>query len=91
MGKIDEVSRVLVRLEGAVKEIRGDTVQIREHLKTINGKIVKNDEQTTKNKEQIKSVWKWVDNHKIKLGSYGVGGGSIAAAIFLFVKWLVSG
>ena len=91
IGKIDEVSRVLGNLEGAVKEIKNDTVQIRDHLKQINGKMVKNDKQTTENTTNIKNLWGWINNHKVKLGGYGAGGGSLAAAVLLFIKWLVSG
>ena len=84
MGKIDEVSRVLGRLENAVKDIGKDTVQIRDHLKQINGKIVKNDEQTTKNTTDLS----WIKGKSV---AYGAGGGGILASLILIIRYLITG
>ena len=82
MGKLDEVSRVLGRLEGAIVEVKDDTRQIREHLKKINGNLAKNDAQTTKNSKDIE----WMSK---KSWMTGAGGGGILTALILIIKRLL--
>lgn len=81
MTKIDEVSRALGRLEGGMKELRGDSKQIMAHLEKQNGTIAKTKDKATKNETDIK----WITRKSLGLG---LSGGGVITFIIFVINWL---
>lgn len=89
MGKIDEVSRVVGRLEGSILEVKDDTKEIKQQIQSLCDKIDTTHTRSITNSNRLDEIQRWIENNKYKLGAVGAGGGSIAVAIIAFIKWLM--